>query len=56
MKQVFFFSAEKISLQFKLCAGFQMLMDLVLGWQFWRYGNEEGEEGKSVEKLEMGRF
>ncbi|RPB20058.1 hypothetical protein L211DRAFT_842092 [Terfezia boudieri ATCC MYA-4762] len=55
MKQVFFFSAEKISLQFKLCAGFQMLMDLVLGWQFWRYGNGRIEE-KAVEKLEMGRF
>lgn len=58
MKQVFFFSAERIGLQFKLCAVFQMAMDLLLGWQFWCYGNGEGLEGGGVaaEKLEMGRF
>ena len=56
MKQLFFFSADRISLQFKLCAAFQMVMDLVLAWQFWMYGNREAEEDKGVEKLEMGRF
>ena len=65
MKQVFFFSAEHVNLQFKLCAVVQMTMDLVLAWQFWTYGNGDqaalgmdmGMGGIAVaEKLEMGRF
>ena len=71
MKQVYFFSAEHVNLQFKFCALIQMTMDLVLAWQFWTYGNGDqttlgmrmgtgtgiGTAGVAVaEKLEMGRF
>ncbi|KAF8469112.1 hypothetical protein BDZ91DRAFT_655742 [Kalaharituber pfeilii] len=56
MKQVFFFSADHISLQFKLCAMFQMALDLFLGVQFWMYGNGDGPHVPipMSEKMEMG--
>lgn len=57
MKQVYFFSAEHVNMQFKLCALVQMTMDLVLAWQFWTYGNEDQAAlVAAAEKLEMGRF
>lgn len=41
MKQVFFWNAEHIQLQFKVCALFQFVLDLFLCWQFWAYGAGE---------------
>ncbi|KAI5799238.1 hypothetical protein DFH27DRAFT_88483 [Peziza echinospora] len=58
MKQIFFYTAEHISIQFKVCALFQMCVDLFLGFQFFMYGNGEAEKGvlKPIplsEKLEL---
>ena len=57
MKQIFFFTAEHIQLQFKLCALFQMGMDIFLCYQFWAFGGgDDDKAAKQVvaEKMEMG--
>lgn len=52
MKQVYFYSARSIQVQFKLCAAFQMMMDLGLAVQFWMYGNGAGINGTGAQTLE----
>ncbi|RPB03531.1 hypothetical protein L873DRAFT_1633082, partial [Choiromyces venosus 120613-1] len=38
MKMLYFFSAQHVGLQFKLCAGVQFVLDAYLGVQFWMFG------------------
>ncbi|CAZ83424.1 unnamed protein product [Tuber melanosporum] len=58
MKILYFFSAEHVSVQFKLCAGVQFTLDTYLGVQSWMFGSGVGEgvrrwELEMVERGEM---
>ncbi|KAL7267562.1 hypothetical protein RUND412_009848 [Rhizina undulata] len=44
MKTIFFFNAEKVGLQFKICAAVQFVLDAFLGVQFWMFGAGEGKK------------
>jgi hypothetical protein len=48
MKTMYFFSAEHVGLQFKLCAAVQFVLDVYLGAQFWMFGSGDGGAMKDV--------
>ncbi|CUS10552.1 unnamed protein product [Tuber aestivum] len=61
MKMLYFFSAEHVDVQFKLCAGVQFALDAYLGVQFWMFGGggegvEEGIRRREVEMVERGEM
>jgi len=53
MKLVYFYNAQHVGLQFKVCACVQTVMDAYLGVQFWRFGNgpRVEDKGKGVEMV-----
>jgi len=55
MKMVYFYNAQHVGMQFKACAVTQMIMDVYLGVQFWRFGNGPKIEGKG-KGVEMVRL
>lgn len=50
MKQVFFFSSEHVGPEFKICAGFQMMLDIYLCVQFFMFGDGSGPAAVAAKK------